>query len=165
MNIAIPVLDRCTKQALFRALRTVKMTFTARMVLEFLFDDETAHAWSLRRFAFAVDRQPRTVDAAIAELKRLGFLTVHYRRRGTAIKVIDVDAILQATNRAVAIAKASAKAAISLFRRTVQASLKSATSIHLDINRGAEDAKWRVQEAPTASLLRSLGMRVSPKRR
>lgn len=163
--VTIPVLNRCTKLNLFRAMRVVQMTPTAARVLQFLIDDETAWGWSLRRFGHAVGKHPRTIDGAVAELKQLGFIDVLYRRRQTAIKVLRVDAILTATSRAVAVAKQAAKAAISMFRRGFQASQKSATNIHLDILGGAESAPWRKQEAPSASLLRSLGMRVGARRR
>ena len=138
MTIALPVIDRCTKLNLFRALRSVEMTPTASRVLQFLIDDRTAAAWSLRRLAIAVGRQPRTVDAAIADLKRLGFVTVLYRRRGTALKLVCVEAILQAVSRAVAIAKATAKAAIAMFRRGFQASQKSPSNSPLVFKIGGE---------------------------
>lgn len=162
MNIAIPVLDRCTKLNLFRALRSVEMTPTAARVLQFLIDDKTAGLWSLDRLSIAVGRRPRTVDAAIAELKKLGFITVLYRRRQTAMKVLCVDAILQAVNRAAAIAKRKAQVAISLFRRGVQASQKSATNIHLDLKIGAES---RFQGGASNSLKRLLGLPIAPSRR
>lgn len=162
MNIAVPVLNRCLKLALFRAMRTVRMTPTAAAVLQFLIDDATAPYWSLRRMSFAVGRQPRTVDDAIAELKELGFVSVLYRRRQTAVKVLNVDAILQAVNRAVAIAKQRAKAAISLFRRGFQASQKSANNLHFDLKIGVES---RFQGGATSSLKRLLGLPVAPSRR
>ena len=123
-TVTIPVLDRCTKLNLFRAMRTVEMTPTASRVLQFLIDDATAPMWSLRRLAIAVGRSPRSVDAAIAELKSLGFIDVIYRRRATSLKVLRVDAILNAVSRAVCIAQQAARAAISMFRRSVYASQK-----------------------------------------
>lgn len=163
MNIVIPVLDRCTKLNLFRAKRSVEMTPTASRILEFLIDSPTAPYWSLRRLAIAVGRQPRTVDAAIAELKQLGFITVLYRRRQTSIKVVNVDAILTAISRAVCIAKRKAQVAIiSMFRRGFQASQESAFNIHRDIKIGAES---RFQGGATSSLKRLMGLPVAPSRR
>lgn len=155
MTPVIAVLDRCTKLNLFRAKRSVEMTPTASKVLEFLIDDAGAAMWSLRRFAFAVGRSPRTVDAAVAELKKLGFIDVLYRRRQTSVKVLRVDAILNAVSRGVAIAKEKARASISLLRRGFQASQQSAANIHLGIKRAADSA---YQGGPSPQLLALLGM-------
>lgn len=165
MNIAIPILDRCTKLALMRAARTIDMTPTASRVLQFLIDEPGAAYWSLKRLAHAVRRQPRTVDFAIAELKRLGFITVLYRRRTTSVKLLLVDAVLTAVSRAAALAKAAARAAKSLFLRAVQASHKTSEqfpSLRL-LGAGTED--WRVQKPASAALLRSMGKPVPPGRR
>lgn len=165
MTIAIPVLDRCTKLNLFRAMRSVEMTPTASKVLQFIIDDRTAPMWCLRRFAVAVGRSPRSVDAAIAELKRLGFIDVIYRRRGAAIKVLRVDAILNAVSRAVAIARQTARAVQHTFLRAFQASQKSARYIHSLKRDSEENAEWRVQRPASAALLRSMGLPVPPGRR
>ena len=165
MTIAIPVLDRCTKLNLFRASRTIEMTPTASRVLQFLIDDRTAPMWCLRRFAVAVGRSPRSVDAAVAELKKLGFIDVIYRRRGAAIKVLRVDAILHAVSRAVSIARQTARAVQHTFLRAFQASQKAARYIHSLKKDSAEDAPWREQRPPSAALLRSVGLPVPPGRR
>ncbi len=151
MNIAVPVLDRCTKLALMRAARTIDMTPTASRVLQFLIDEPGAAYWSLKRLAHAVRRQPRTVDFAIAELKRLGFITVLYRRRMTGAKVVLVDAVLTAVSRASALAKAAAVAAKSLFLRMRQASHKIDRSISNIRLLGIED---RGLEGTTATFCR-----------
>lgn len=161
MNIAIPVLDRCTKLNLFRASRTIDMSPTASRVLQFLIDDATAPYWSLGRLAHAVGRQPRTVDHAIAELKQLGFLTVLHRRRQTSMKVLNVDAILTAISRAVCIAKEKARAAISMFRRAVQASPKTSEQYPSVLSIGAGS---RFQGGPSVYLKRSMGLPVGPGR-
>jgi hypothetical protein len=165
MNIAVPVLDRCTKLALMRAARTIDMTPTASRVLQFLIDEPGAAYWSLKRLAHAVRRQPRTVDFAIAELKSLGFITVLYRRRMTGAKVVLVDAVLTAVSRASALAKAAAVAAKSLFLRMRQASHKIERSISNVRLLGSKTEDWREQRPPSAALLRSMGLPVPPGRR
>lgn len=165
MNIAIPTIDRCTKLALFRAARTIDMTPTASRVLQFLIDDPGAAYWSLKRLAHAVRRQPRTVDFAIAELKRLGFITVLYRRRITSVKVVLVDAVLTAVSRAAALAKAAARAAKSLFLRMRQASHKIERPISSIYIKDGETPSWKECRPASAAALRSMGLPVPPGRR
>lgn len=155
MTIAIPVLNRCTKQSLLEAKRSIEMTFTAARVLEFLIYDPTAPYWCVKRMAIAVGRSPRMVDVAIAELKKLGFIDVFYRRRGAAVKILRVDAILHAVSRASSIARQAARAVQHTFLRAFQATQRIARYSHLLDSKSAETASWKEQKAPTASLLRS----------
>lgn len=155
MTIAIPVLNRCTKQALIEAVPNIEMTMTASRVLHFLIYDPTAPYWCVRRMAIAVGRSPRMVDVAMAELKKLGFIDVFYRRRGAAVKVLRVDAILHAVSRAAAIARQAARALQHTFLRAFQATQRIARYSHSLKKEEAQSASWREQKAPTASLLRS----------
>lgn len=169
MNIAIPVLHRNLKLQLFRVLRSVDMTPTSRMIIEFLIDDPGAPYWARTRFAAACRRHPRTIDLAFDELKKLGFVDVRYRRRQSSVKVLVVDAILHAVNRAVAIAKQVAKAAKAVWTAKAWARVNKLRSnipptSHLEDNREVEGAAWRVQQPPTAALLRTLHEQDRPKR-
>lgn len=151
-------LPTVVKLALMKASRVVKMTPTAKAVLHFFIDEASSRAWSLLRLAHAVGRSPRAVDAAIAQLKELGFIATVHRRRATALRVVNVDAILAAVKGGVERAKQASAAAISMIRRGVQASRISASNIHSHLEKVLENTPWRSQGAPTPSLLRALGM-------
>lgn len=169
MDIALPILNQCTKLRLMKVLRSVDMMPTSRMVLEFLIDEPGAAYWARTRFAAACRRQPRTIDLAFAELKRLGFIDVRYRRRKSCVKVLAVDAIMAAIDRATAIAKAVAKAAKAVWNAKSWARANKLRS-HISTDypfiedKGGESAAWRVQGAPTSSLLRAMGLLTGSRR-
>lgn len=153
------------KLALLKALRTVDLTPTAKDILSFFIDEADSRKWSTERLSHAVRKHPRTVDLALAELRAAGFIQSVYRRRQTSVKVLLVDAILAAVKRGVLSAKAKASAAISLLRRGFQASQRISANIHLGRLRDEIGGSWRVQTAPSASLLTSLGMQAGERRR
>lgn len=152
------------KLSLMKALRVMKLTSTAKDVLSFFIDEVASRSWSTDRLALAVRKHPRTVDRALAELRAAGFITVLYRRRRTSVKVLCVGAILEAVKHGVEVAKQKASAAISLLRKGFQASARVSANVHLGRLKDDTGGFWRVQAAPSASLLASLGMRTGPRR-
>lgn len=152
------------KLSLLKALRVIDLTPTAKDLFSFFVDEVASRNWSTERLALAVRKHPRTVDGALAELRAAGFITVLYRRRQTSVKVVCVDAVLNAVKHGVEAAKAKARAAIALLRNGFQASQRISANIHLGRLKDETGGSWRAQAAPSASLLASLGMRTGPKR-
>jgi hypothetical protein len=153
------------KLALLKALRTVSLTPTAKDVLSFFIDEVASREWSTERLALAVRKHPRTVDLALAELRAAGFIQSLYRRRRTSVKVLAIDAILEAVKHGVRSAKVKAAAAISLIRQGFQASQRISANVHLGLLKDETNAPWRVQAPPSTALLRALGMQTGKPRR
>lgn len=153
------------KLALLKALRTVSLTPTAKDILSYFIDETASRLWSTERLALAVRKHPRTVDLALAELRSAGFVATVYRRRKPSQKVLQVEAILEAVKHGVQVAREKAFAAIALLRKGFQASQRISANIQLGLLRGRNSSPWDQPAAPSAALLRALGMQTGEKRR
>lgn len=161
----LPQFPAKLKLRLLEAARRLRLRRSTGRVLEELVDNPRSAYWSNDRMAASLMFSVRTVELALAELRAHGFLRMQYRRKMTAIKRICVDAVLLAVAHGVEAAKRACEAAKSLIRKRIQDPQRISAYIHSCFKNGDESASWRVQGAPSPSLLRSLGLLGDPSRR
>lgn len=160
--IDAPTLNRCEKLRLLGLLYTVDLSPSTRTILHRLIDQPGACFWSSARLAISIRRSLRTVDAALAELKQLGIITVIRRRRGTMVKVLNLSRVEALFRGGVAAAKKAAEVAKALLGRGKFLTRNNLRPISiLDIRKGVEADR----RGATPYLLKALGLPVPPGRR
>lgn len=103
------------KLRVLESIRRLRLRNSTGRVLEELFDNPHALDWSNDRLAASLRISVRTVEAALAQLRSYGFVSMEYRRRPlTAIKRVCVEAVLKAVSHGVEAAKRACEAAKSL---------------------------------------------------
>ena len=121
-----------------------------RSVLFLLVDCAASRHWSSDRIAAACGVSVRTVGRAFAYWRACGVLEVHRRRRETACKEVDVDAVLDVKKKGEALVKNICAVARSKARGLVRTFFPTYDHIPL------KEAPWRKPTAPTDALLRLL---------
>lgn len=160
--IDAPPLNRCEKLRLLSLLYTVDLSPSTMKLLHRFIDMPASLLWSSARLAISIRRSLRTVDAAMAELKGLGIITVTRRRRGTMVKVLNLSRVEALLRGGVAAAKKAAEVAKSLLGRSkflIRNNLRPISI--LDIRKGVEADR----RGATPYLLKALGLPVPPGRR
>lgn len=156
------------KRRLLQSPRVLRLPRSTTFVLWELVDNPSSRYWSNERLAASLGFSTRSIEMALAQLRAIGFLTMKYRRKRTAIKSLCAEAILRAVEHGVEVAKKACASAKALGLRASFLIRKQVRRISiLDIRKGLA----RVAALPktdksdaSPSLLRSLGLRPPPKR-
>lgn len=164
--VAATGLNQCEKLNYLSALYEADLSPSTRTLLHRFLDRPASLLWSSERLAKSIHRSARTVERSLAELRGLGIITTVRRQRQTLVKVLQLDRLKAVLRHGVETAKRACAASLTLLRRGISLTRQVRPAISIDILKQADEGTpWRVQAAPSASLLRALGMTTGEKRR
>lgn len=166
MDIAVPGLNQCEKLNLLRIVYDAELSVSTIRLLSRFIDQPNSLLWSSRRLAQSIQRSVRTVERSIAELRELGIIETARRGIYTMSKTIRPERIVALGKAGAAASKKASAVAKSLLAKGKFFTRQVCQRISILEDKIAdEDAVWRVQGAPTPSLLASLGLRTGKRRR
>lgn len=166
VQVAAHALNRCEKLNLLSIGYNADLSPSAMRLYHRFVDQPDSCFWSSERLAASIRRCIRTVERALAELRTAGVLKTVRRRRRTMIKALVPEKIIDLSREGTAAAKRACAAVVALLRRGKSLTRQDRRPISiLDIKKVDESTPWRVQGAPTPSLLRLMAQLDDPKRR
>lgn len=162
--IAVTSLNRCEKLDLSSVCYEADFTPSAAKLLHRFIDRPASLLWSSERLAKSIQRSVRTVERALAELVGLGIIETVRRRRQTLVKRLVPHRIVAVKKAGVDAAKRACAVSMSLLARGKSLTRQVGRPISILDFKKADEGAWRVQAAPSASLLAAMGVKSGSRR-